>query len=429
MREIVPGKWRLSVSSGFDDGGNRVQHYQTIKTKTKADAEKALRKFIAEVEAGLIGKGDDPLLRDYLHTWLEERATRVEASTLRRYKRDVGRFINPTLGSLRLSALRPKHLDHAYADWQRQRQDGRKGALSAATVAHAHRTLHAALADAVRQEVLKRRNPCEVAHPPKAAKTERRCLTIEQARVLLLLGERFRIKASIALGLGCGLRRNEMLGLKWSDVDWNRRCVLVARSLDYHRDEDGNERYEFKSPKSKRPRIISLPAFVLDALVDQKLEQGDAKGKMGQAYHDRNLVFAHEDGSPLRPNGFVAAFRRAVKAAGLPDCSLHTLRHTYATIALAAGENPLVVSQALGHYDPGFTLREYGHALPGAQARLASSMDSILGAYREIANKELAGTSVPADGTTSGKDSVRDCVLQDREKVPAKLGQSASPVE
>ena len=429
MRETAPGKWRLGVSAGFDDGGNRLQHYKTIRAKTKADAEKALRKLIAEVEAGLVGKGDDPLLRDYLGSWLEERVTRVEASTLRRYKRDIDRFINPTLGSMRLSAIRPKHLDQAYTKWQKERQDGREGVLSAATVAHAHRTLHAALSDAVRQELLKRRNPSEVARPPKAVKTERRCLTIEQAQALLRLTKDYEMKASIALGLGCGLRRNEILGLKWSDIDWERAYMLVARSLDYYRDEHGNEQYDFKLPKSKKARLVSLPVFVMDALVDQKLRQNDTKERVGAAYGDRDLVFAREDGSPLKPNGFTASFRQAVKAAGLPDCGPHTLRHTYATLALAAGENPLIVSQALGHYDPGFTLREYGHALPGAQARLANSMDATLGAYRDIRGKELAGNPVKLPASSTKEKIVYDIVYcTNGDTLTAKPRKSATQV-
>lgn len=372
LRHTGKSTWRLCVSAGIDDAGNRVQHYKTVRASDRLQAERLLRSFTLEVERGLIGKGEDPTLKAYLSEWLSERAARVQPSTLRRYRRDVERFIVQDLGHLRLSRITPRHLDKAYSRWIEDRADGREGRLAPSTIAHAHRTLHAALSDANRQEILKGRNPAEIARPPAPIRKERRCLTREQASALLKASRGTRIELAVVLGLGCGLRRSEILALRWRDIDTVNRTLVVARSLEYFSETDGTKRFSFNPPKSKRPRSVGLPQFVVDALREEREQQKIYR------LDGTDLVISRSDGSPLNPNAFTAAFRRVVKCANLPDCSPHTMRHTYASLALAAGENPLAVSQALGHYDPGFTLREYGHTMPGAQIAVADSIDAAL---------------------------------------------------
>jgi len=135
-------------------------------------------------------------------------------------------------------------------------------------------------------------------------------------------------------------------------VDFNRGTLVVAQSMDA--DLSGTKPiFTFKSPKSGRPRSVAMPSFVAEALRRHRAQQNEERLRLGPKYKiGYDLVLAAEEGEPLHPERFTATFRRAIKGAGLPDCG-PTLRHTCATLSLAAGANPLVISQALGHHDPG----------------------------------------------------------------------------
>ena len=371
LRQIRVGKWRLAVSGRYDDGGKRRQYYKTVDAMNRTEAEKLLRTFFKEINDGLHADSGDQTLRSYLTRWLTEQTVGLAASTLRRYRRDVDRFILPSLGALRLTDLKARHLNKAYAEWQQVRHDGRQGILSPQTVLHVHRVLHRAMGDWIREEGNTRPNPCDFARRPKADQNERMAFTRSQAISLLNESKRTTmLEAAVALGLGCGLRRNEILGLRWRDVDIPRKALVVAQSLDCDPTAPRAERFTFKQPKSNKARAVSLPAFVAEALQRHRVEQG--RTRVGA------LVMADENGFPIDPGRFTSAFRQLLKKAGLPDAGPHAMRHTYATLALSAGQNPLAISKALGHYDPGFTLRVYAHVEPGIAAQVAAAMDDVL---------------------------------------------------
>jgi integrase len=360
----------LIVSGRFDDGGKRIQHHRTVDAANRAAAERKLREFCKEIDDGLCAKSGDQTLKIYMERWLAEQTAGLAPATLRRYRRDVERFIVPTLGALRLSELKARHLNKAYHAWQQERQDGREGILSPQTVLHVHRVLHRALGDWIREEGNTRPNPCDYVRKPKAEEHERSAFTKEQARDLLDASKDTPLEAAVALGLGCGLRRNELLGLRWRDVDLARSTIVVAQSLDYDPTAPTGKRFSFKQPKSNRARAVALPAFVADALRRHRVEQ--ARERVC------TLVLADEHGQPIDPGRLASAFRQLLKRTGLPDAGPHAMRHTFATLALSAGQNPLAISKALGHYDPGFTLRVYAHVEPGVAAQVASAMNDVL---------------------------------------------------
>jgi integrase len=381
-RPLGSGNWHLAVSQGFGSDGRRRQFYKTTRG-TKKQAATALAQFITEVENGTLSGAAGMTLVEYLRKWLEDFARpRIAATTFRRYQRDIERFVIPTLGHVRLAKLKPGDLQSAYAVWQRERHDGRKGTLSAQTIAHVHRVLHSALATALRQGAVSR-NVAEATSPPRMVRKEMSVLDREQVGRLLTMASGGDMEFVITLGLACGLRRGELLGLRWKDCDQTRGTLVVAQALEYT-PEAG---MRFKAPKSGKARVIAMPTIVLEALRRQKARQNEARLRAGSAYQTGlDLVIAAEDGSPINPGRLASAFRQIVKKAGLPHCGLHTMRHTAATLALSAGANPLVISQMLGHHDPGFTLRQYAHALPTMQAQAASEMDATLrGALAEDA--------------------------------------------
>lgn len=188
---------------------------------------------------------------------------------------------------------------------------------------------------------------------------------------------------AVALGLGCGLRRNELLGLRWRDVDLTRNTLIVAKSLDYDPTAPKEERFSFKQAKSNKARAVALPAFAAEALHRHHVDQGRKRVC--------TLVLADEDGQPMDPSRLASAFRQLLKRIGLPDAGPHAMRHTYATLALAAGQNALAISKPLGHYDPGFTLRVYVHVEPGVAAQVASAMNDVLQTQQDEGGSAAVG--------------------------------------
>ena len=395
MIERTPGVWLLCVSAGFDGGGKRRRFYRTVLGDCD-EADAALSDFKRELEDGILANGRTKTLTQYVSHWLDDKAHEVAPSTLRRYRADIERFVIPSLGAIRLADLKPRDLKQAYSSWQKTRRDGRKGQLSSQTVLHAHRVLHHALAVAVRYGDIAR-NPADAVTLPKATKREMRFFNEQDAGALLNAAQGTSMEVPIMLGLGCGLRRNEILGLRWRDVNLDRQLLTVAQSMDFERSAG----FRFKRPKNEKARAVRLCLLVSESLRRHRASQNHKRLKKGPAYKSTfDLVVCEDDGSPMNPNAFASAFRQIVKKAGLADCGPHTMRHTWATLALAGGCDALSVSRALGHFDPGFTLRQYGHVLPSMQEQTAAMVDATLRrAQLESAQDRLSNrTNSTAEG-------------------------------
>jgi len=172
-----------------------------------------------------------------------------------------------------------------------------------------------------------------------------------------------------------GLRAGELLGLRWSSIDFLLGTARVARTF-YRM---GGKQL-FQEPKTEKGRrVVDLLPTVVEVLRDLKAKRDAIKREMGSAYTDLDLVFCQPDGKPLHLHNIVCRdFRRVTKKAKLPRIRFHDLRHSHATDLLAHGEHPKVVQERLGHYDPAFTLRVYSHVLPGMQAQAAARLEQRL---------------------------------------------------
>jgi integrase len=191
---------------------------------------------------------------------------------------------------------------------------------------------------------------------------------------LLGAAEDTRLALPVMLAVTTGLRRGEILGLRWRDVDLQGGTLAVRPSLEQTRDG-----LAFKQPKtSKGRRVVALPSLALDALHQHKARQAAVKLALGPAYDDHDLVCAREDGRPWPPDGFSTAFVNLVRKAGIPPTRFHDLRHTHATQLLRQGVHPKIVSERLGHATVGITLDVYSHVLPGMQEEAAARTDAAL---------------------------------------------------
>ncbi len=201
-----------------------------------------------------------------------------------------------------------------------------------------------------------------------------RTWTAEQLRRFLEQVEGDRLYAAWLLAVSTGMRRGEVLGLPWSDVDLAAARLAVRQTLVL---VDGRPALsEPKTPRSRR--TIDLDARTVDELRRWRVHQTRERREWGPAWHDRGLVFTREDGNAVHPDGWSGAFERHTRAAGLSRIRLHDLRHTHATLMLGAGVNPKVTSERLGHHSTAFTLDVYAQVLPGMQQQAAEQIAALV---------------------------------------------------
>jgi integrase len=183
-----------------------------------------------------------------------------------------------------------------------------------------------------------------------------------------------RVHIPVLVAVTTGLRRGEVLALRWSDIDLDNSTLTVRRSV-----EQVKRQVTFKPPKTaKGRRLISLPSFTVDAFRKHRAEQAQERLQMGKGYEDQDLLFAQYDGNVWLPDLFTASFRRMVRNAKIGHIRFHDLRHSHATQMLMQGIHPKVVSERLGHSSIAITLDTYSHVLPGIQEEAAAKIDAAL---------------------------------------------------
>ncbi|HTE17939.1 MAG TPA: site-specific integrase, partial [Armatimonadota bacterium] len=247
---------------------------------------------------------------------------------------------------------------------------------------HHHRLLRAALQQAVKWQMLAR-NPADFVDPPRVARAEMQAVDERGAVGFLKAAEGTTVYLPMLVAVTTGMRRGEVLGLRWEDVDLKAGTLTVRQALGQSR-----AGLEFKQPKTtKSRRVIELPALLVEALVRHKGEQAKEKLLMGAAYQSLGLLFAHPDGRPIQPDHLSKLFAKLAKQAGSP-LRFNGLRHSHASQLLKQGESVKVVSERLGHADASTTLRVYSHVLPGMGRAAASRMDAAL---REAMGEDEGG--------------------------------------
>lgn len=372
VRKRGEGTWAVVLDIGRDEKGKRRQKWHAVRG-TKKDAERELARLLHEMNTGSYVEPSRLTLSEYLDRWMSDYAQHsVSAKTLERYRSIIDRHIGPALGTHRLSKLKPLHIQGFYSRaLTAGRKDG-KGGLSPRTVLHFHRLLHKALDQAIKWQVLAN-NPCDAVEAPRPKGKEMRALDEKETAGLfeLLLGSR--LYMPVAIAIMTGLRRGEILALKWSDIDTETRSLTVNRAL-----EQTREGLKFKVPKTHRSRRSpALPQTLLNLLTTHKAEQAETRLRMGPAYSDNDLVCPSEDGNIWPPDTLSTLFAATIRRAGFPHVRFHDLRHTHATQLLRQGVHVKVVSERLGHSNIGITLDTYSHVLPGMQEDMVSRMDSV----------------------------------------------------
>lgn len=371
--QIIPrgeDTWLVRIFTGRDEKGKRQYLNKTIKGKKK-DAQDYLSKTLTAISSGTFVEPSPLSLKGYLEKWLDTAARpRVSERTFSGYCYLVTQYVEPsTLAGIKLSDVRPLNIQKLYSDMLER-------GLSARTVRYLHAVLNSALKQAVKWGMLAR-NSAEAVDLPKQARKEMRAFSPREATEFLKSAAQDRWSVLFAFALATGMRPEEYLGLQWKDVDLERGNVMVRRALIWR--EAGG--WYFSEPKTARSRrSIPLPSTTVRALAEHKRKQSEEKLKMGPVYQQHDLVFATPEGGPLAPRNLKRRhFRPILERAKLPsDFRLYDLRHSCATLLLAAGEHPKVVSERLGHATITLTLDVYSHVLPTMQEAASEKLEKML---------------------------------------------------
>lgn len=360
--------------------GRRVQASKSGFASAR-EASKARAVALAELEANPVARRGQTV-GDALSTWLERKrkSGSIRPSTLVAYGRHVDSYLRPILGAVKLSELNVRHLDHLQDELQRLRPS-----MSNATRARVHATLRSFVRDAYRRGEITN-DPTRRAEPIKVSRPRVKVWQAAQFGRFLDWAEQRdeRLAPVVALAAMSGLRRGELCGLRWIDVDLERGRLVVAQQA-----VQVGRTVVVSAPKTAagEQRVVDLDAGTIDMLRAWRTRQDAERSDWGTAWNDFGLVFSWQDGRPLSPEDLTRRFPKLIRAfnddpdrdgAILPACRFHDLRHLQASLLLAAGVPLAVVSKRLGHSSVAITSDTYSHLLDGVGAQAASAAAALI---------------------------------------------------
>jgi len=357
------GRWVAQVRL---ENGKKKQRY--FKPDQEKEARIALRKMLNEKEQGTLPTGPQQTLKAYLEQWLEQRykLAAIRIGTYDTYRAILRNHIVPSLGHIPLQKLTPQHIQAFYT---KKLDEG----LSTGTVKCFHAILHGALEQAVRWNLVGR-NVSDLVTSPTLKRHEMQTLTPEQAQRLLEAARGRRLEALLTVALTTGMRRGELLGLHWQDIDFTEGCIHVRRSV-RRLGKIGLVASEPKTQRSKRK--IMVPPFVIDVLKQHQERLPAMREHAGTRWKEQDVVFSNKYGGYMDVAVLSHNFKRLLQRAGLPNIRFHDLRHTTASLLAKLKVHPKIVQEVLGHSNISMTLDIYSHMFPSEHAEAMGKMDDL----------------------------------------------------
>jgi integrase len=343
-----------------------------VYAKTRGEAEKKVAELRSKAEAGALMTPAHLTVEAYLNEWLSQIvAHRVRANTLAAYAMYVDRYLVPGLGKVKVGRLTAREV-RVYLDSLRRRGAGVR------TVRYVHATLRAALEDAMREELLDK-NVAKLVRPPTMPKTERVPLTVEEIRTLFKSTRDDRLHAMFVVLALLGLRRSELLGLRWEDVDLVGGTMQIRRGL--HRIDGKLRVMETKTARSRR--TIPLPGMVMRSLQVHLGKQERERLGLAERWPDMGFVFTTPIGTPIDPDNCSKTVRAAMKAAGVRVVRMHDFRHGCVSVLLGLGVPPRTVMEIAGHSALEMTMNVYAHVTLDDKREALERLDEL---FREDAS-------------------------------------------
>jgi len=355
------GRWAATISLGYR---NQRRHRKTFYGKTKAEVHHKLVEAQRNEQLGLNVAPARITVAQFLHQWLEEIVKpKARPSTYRSYEQICRNHLVPALGKTQLSKLSVVQVQ----SFLNQRS---KDGISSE---HLRRVLRAALAKAERWDLVPR-NVCRLADAPSRPKRKSVFLTQDQAKAFMGAIAGHRLEGLFKLTLALGLRLGEVAGLRWSDVDFEAGTLSVSAQL--QRVEGKLRHVDLKTTRSRR--TLPLPAFVVESLRKHKSRQAEEKLWNIDRWQEQGLVFTSTIGTPVDLRNVRRSLAEVLKKADLPPMRFHDLRHSAASLMLAAGADLRLIMETLGHSQIAVTADLYTHVAPQLQRGIADRMDAML---------------------------------------------------
>ncbi len=390
------GSWTAQISYIDPSTGNKKR--KTVSGKTKQEVLKKKRDIEILKDTGRLVDTGKITVGQWLDRWLElYKKPALKPSAWFSYKSNTDLHIKPSLGNRQLDRLmasdiqalynrlsengrkvkerKPRSKKEAERMAQSAAQDPpKKTGLAPKTVRYIHTILSGALSQAVKENIIQF-NPATATEPPRQEKKEIQPFTANDARNFLKLIKDEDIYSIVYMDLGTGLRRGEILGLKWRDLDLKTKTITIRRSLVQI---NGQPQLQEDTKTQASKATVRIPDGVVEVLKKVSKEQAKNKLAMGEAYLDQNYIFCRSDGTPFRPDYVYRRFKKLSKKHGFPEARFHDLRHTFCTLLLEAGEDLSTVSKLARHSSYSVTADIYGHLTKNMQDTAANKMDAIL---------------------------------------------------
>lgn len=369
-------KYRVCFDYGIDREGNRVRKYRTFDTKR--DATRAFNEHKVKMDKGTQIMPSEYTFAQWLDYWYKDIILpQIEETTAYGYRGMIENYLKPQLGEIRLQKLTARDIQQYYT-WL---MDEKK--LSPNTVIKHHNLLTNTLNAAERQEYITK-NPMRAVSPPKKRQREAKFYTPEQLGILLDKAVGTRLELPVFICAYLGLRRGELCGLRWSDVDLEHQTITIENT----RTQAGKKEIEKGTKTASSTRTLYLPDTLCDMLKAAREHQQVCRAEYKNAYDDNDYVVVMEDGRPFRPNYLSELFSKFLADNDLPKIVLHELRHTFASLSNQAGIPAYNIGKALGHSTPATTQKIYTHLLDQTHTQAVEGVAAIADEARRKAGKE-----------------------------------------
>ena len=369
-------KYRVCFDYGIDREGNRVRKYRTFDTKR--DAIRAFNEHKVKMDKGTQIMPSEYTFAQWLDYWYKDIILpQIEETTAYGYRGMIENYLKPQLGEIRLQKLTARDIQQYYT-WL---MDEKK--LSPNTVIKHHNLLTNTLNAAERQEYITK-NPMRAVSPPKKRQREAKFYTPEQLGILLDKAVGTRLELPVFICAYLGLRRGELCGLRWGDVDLEHKTITIENT----RTQAGKKEIEKGTKTASSTRTLYLPDTLCDMLKAAREHQQACRAEYKNAYDDNDYVVVMEDGRPFRPNYLSELFGKFLADNDLPKIVLHELRHTFASLSNQAGIPAYNIGKALGHSTPATTQKIYTHLLDQTHTQAVEGVAAIADEARRKAGKE-----------------------------------------
>lgn len=336
------------------------------KREEKRIAEQFLVDKLRELQTGTYFEPSSATVEEYLETWIKTYCEpNLRQNSIDAYKSLINTHINPNVGRISLNSLRPGHIQQLLAEESK--------VLSSSTLSLMHTIIKQALKHAVKWEYVVR-NVCDGVIAPRVEQQKPEAWSWQEAKTFLNHIKDSRYYMMCLLALTTGMRRGEILGLKWEHVDFKRNEITIIRQRVIT-----SEGVDYEKPKTKSSnRIIDISPAVSRQLEKHRKQQQEEFLKNGRPETDQGLVFTNAKCQPYRPTSVTIAFSKLVEKAGVKKITFHGMRHTHATKLIEDGVNIKAVSERLGHSNISITLNTYAHVMPRIAREAATKTDDLI---------------------------------------------------